>query len=282
MSEMRANDRELMAYHVLKSAQAHFSQSPSELSADQKKTVSKTAQKSLELEFKILASPEAQDIVIPAHSIALALQEIEGRYPTEEDFLKGLKANGLSIDSMQTSLRRELWVEAVLDRVSANIDEIKEEDVIEFYQNNVERFSTEETRSIRHILITVNADYAENTPEKVEKRLSDLLIALEQGADFAELASKNSECPTALNGGEVGTVKRGQLYPEIDEVAFSLKAGEVGGPVETEIGHHLVKVEAIAPARQASLFDAKEQIVEYLKEKKRIKAQKLWLRNLTA
>ncbi|NVK18801.1 MAG: nitrogen fixation protein NifM [Methylocystaceae bacterium] len=282
MSEFVANDAELMAYHVLKSAQAHFDQAPSELTAQQKKTVSQTAKRSLELEYKILASPEAKEVVIPTHSIAKALEEIEGRYENPDDFLKSLLANGLTIESMQTSLRRELWVEAVLDRVSSDIEEIEESEIIAFYQKNQSKFYTEETRFIRHILVTENDDYKENTKQAVAARLEEMKKALEDGGDFAKLASENSECPTALNGGEVGTVKRGQLYPEIDEIAFSLEEGGIGGPVETEIGFHLVKCEAIAPARQASLFDAKEQIVTYLTEKKRTHAQRVWLHKLSA
>ena len=61
---------------------------------------------------------------------------------------------------------------------------------------------------------------------------------------FAELALKHSECPTALQGGVLGIVPRGKLYPELDAVLFSIKAGEVSEIVESEIGFHLRFVQA--------------------------------------
>lgn len=271
---------ELVAYHVLKSAVAHFNQKPSELTPEQRKTVSQTAQKSYELEHKILSSPEAQDIVIPSQSIAVALEEMESRYENTDEFLDDLKANGLSYDTVRFSIRRELWVEAVLDRVCLDISDIDETEVIEFYQQNIEKFQTEEKRSVRHLLKTVNDDYAENKLPAVLTKINDLLLQLVDGADFAKLAAENSECPTAMNGGEVGTVKKGQLYPEIDEVLFDLQPGEFAGPIKTEIGFHIVKCEGVVPGGQVSLFDAKEQIVNYLLEKKRTRRQRLWLKKL--
>lgn len=281
LSDMpKIKSSELVAYHVLKSAMAHFQQKPSELTQEQRSKVSKTAQKSYELERQILSSDEAKDIMIPTHSVAAALEELEGRYETTQEFLQDLKVNGLSFEVLQTSIRRELWVEAVLDRVSSQVEEVSENEVIEFYQKNHGKFHSTEKRKARHILITVNADYKENTPEMVQKRLGELQDKLSNGADFAKLASENSECPTALNGGEIGTVAHGQLYPEIDTVLFGLNEGEVSGPVKTEIGYHIVKCEEIVGAAQVSMFEAKDQIVAYLAEKKRMQAQKEWLKQL--
>jgi len=63
------------------------------------------------------------------------------------------------------------------------------------------------------------------------------IIALNK---FADLALKHSECPTALQGGVLGIVPRGKLYPELDAVLFSLKVGAVSDIVESEIGFHLL------------------------------------------
>ncbi len=280
VSKQSINKPELVAYHVLKSAAAHFNEKPANLTAEQRKTVSQTALKSYELEHKILSSDEAQDIVIPPQSIVVALEEMESRYESSEEFLQDLKANGLSYDTIRFSIRRELWVEAVLDRICADIAEVDEAEVIQFYQKNQHKFQTQEKRTVRHLLITLNNDYKENTLSVVQQRLQKLIDQLVEGGDFAKLAAENSECPTAMNGGEVGTVSRGQLYPEIDDVLFEMEAGDFAGPVQTEIGFHLVKCEEVIPGTQASLFEAKAQIANYLLEKKRVHRQRLWLQQL--
>jgi peptidyl-prolyl cis-trans isomerase C len=280
--DVMVKENELMAYHLLKSALVEFSQSPAALTDAQKEKVSITAKRSLELENKILSSVEAQGIVIPTENIAQAVEEIEKRYETSDDFLMDLKLNRISIDALLSALQRELWVDAVLERFSSKVEKVPETIAETFYNNNKARFFVPERRKLSHILITVNDAYPENTYEKAKERITQIHFKLTCGADFAELALKNSECPTALEGGVLGTVVRGKLYPEIDQVAFSLSVGEVSGPVQTETGLHLVKCTEIHEGGQVAFVEAKEKILAFLNEKKCKEAQKRWLLSLGA
>jgi peptidyl-prolyl cis-trans isomerase C len=84
--------------------------------------------------------------------------------------------------------------------------------------------------SARHILV---AD-----EEVCEKLKQDI----EAGADFADVARKHSQCPSARRGGELGEFGPGQMVKEFDAVVFSAPVGEVQGPVKTQFGYHLVEV----------------------------------------
>ncbi|HJD45152.1 MAG TPA: peptidylprolyl isomerase [Candidatus Paenalcaligenes intestinipullorum] len=75
-----------------------------------------------------------------------------------------------------------------------------------------------------------------------EERARELIAELENGADFAQLARENSNCPSSQQGGALGTFGRGQMVPEFDTVVFSAPVGEVQGPVQTQFGYHLVLV----------------------------------------
>lgn len=77
---------------------------------------------------------------------------------------------------------------------------------------------------------------------ETEARAQELKAEIEGGADFAQLAQQNSSCPSAHQGGELGTFGRGQMVPEFDEVVFSAPVGVVQGPVQTQFGYHLVLV----------------------------------------
>lgn len=281
-NDLAVNDQQLLAYHELKSAMAQFSQSPNNLDKRQRKQIKQTAKRSLELENMILSSSLAQGVMIPPHSLQKSLAEIEERYENSDDFVKDLKSIGLTPDALQEAVSRELWVEVVLERVSSQVKGVNDEEVSTFYAGNIDKFTQPEKRKTRHILVTVNSDYTENTPEAVEKRLGDMLIAAREGADFAKLAAENSECPTAMNGGEVGLVPRGHLYPEIDEILFKLEEGEIGGPVKTEIGYHIVLCEKVYSESIVPLDEAHEKIVQYLTGKKKALVQKQWLSTLGA
>ena len=82
----------------------------------------------------------------------------------------------------------------------------------------------------RHILV--------DTLEECEKLKSEILA----GSEFSEAAMKHSNCPSGLQGGDLGEFGPGQMVPEFDEVVFSANLNEVQGPVKTQFGFHLLEV----------------------------------------
>ena len=76
--------------------------------------------------------------------------------------------------------------------------------------------------------------------EAALKEIEDLKAQLDDGADFAELARANSDCPSGSQGGDLGSFGRGAMVPEFETAAFALEVGEVSGPVETDFGYHLI------------------------------------------
>jgi peptidyl-prolyl cis-trans isomerase C len=86
--------------------------------------------------------------------------------------------------------------------------------------------------------------------EKRTKILS-LKKKLADGADFAELAKANSDCPSSQKGGDLGEFTRGQMVKPFEDAAFSQEIGKVGEIVETPFGFHLIKVTAKSPAQEA-------------------------------
>ncbi len=88
------------------------------------------------------------------------------------------------------------------------------------------------TASARHILV---AD--EDTCLKLKEEI-------ENGADFADLARRHSQCPSGAQGGSLGTFSQGQMVPEFDRVVFSEALNTVHGPVKTQFGYHLLEITA--------------------------------------
>ena len=97
----------------------------------------------------------------------------------------------------------------------------------------VEQFKT------RHILISESALLSK---AGASRRISQIRLRLESGADFAELARTNSDDRTsALEGGDLGWVQRGKMVPEFEEVMLAAEIGEISAPFESEFGFHIVK-----------------------------------------
>jgi len=82
----------------------------------------------------------------------------------------------------------------------------------------------------RHILVST------------EEKCNELKTAIENGADFAQVAKDNSSCPSSREGGNLGSFGRGQMVKEFDAVVFSAPLNVVQGPVKTQFGYHLLEV----------------------------------------
>ena len=84
---------------------------------------------------------------------------------------------------------------------------------------------------------------------------------------FEAAASAHSTCPSKDAGGDLGTFTRGQMVPEFEEAVFNMKNGEVSGPVKTQFGYHLIKVDTKNEAKAASFDEVKNKIVQQLIQK---------------
>lgn len=81
---------------------------------------------------------------------------------------------------------------------------------------------------------------ATRSKDEAMEQIGSIKQELDEGADFAELAKKHSDCPSGRSGGDLGTFGRGQMVPEFEKAAFSLDVGAKSDVVETAFGFHLI------------------------------------------
>jgi peptidyl-prolyl cis-trans isomerase D len=109
------------------------------------------------------------------------------------------------------------------------------------YLNDQDKFRTPERVQVRHILLKTTDKGADAA--KIKTKAEELLKQIKGGADFAELARKNSEDPgSAVKGGDLGWLVRGQTVKPFEDAAFSLKPKEISNVVKTEYGYHIIQV----------------------------------------
>ena len=123
-----------------------------------------------------------------------------------------------------------------------------------------------ESAHARHILIRAKGSPAPAKPGQTELTEEEALAKaqairkrLAGGEDFAEVAKKESDDNgSAMNGGDLGTFKHGQMVPAFEQAAFSQPIGQVGEPVKTQFGYHLIKVDS----REAKTFEEMRPEIE--------------------
>lgn len=270
-----------LCYIALRTALAKYKRALPDLNATEMAEIIASAQREHQVHNLVLASPRAAAVVITEVRLNQAIAEIQDRYSDSEAFKTDLKRNGLNADSLQSALRRELHVETVLEHVATEAKPVTDSEIEAFYTTHRASFDLPETRTARQILITINADYAENTRETAQQRINTLAGELKQHSErFSTLAEQHSECPTAIEGGLLGRVKPQQLYPELDAVLFALPEGEISAVVESELGFHLLYCEQIHPSKNYSLEQVRHRIQQTLEQQHRQQHQMAWLRSL--
>jgi peptidyl-prolyl cis-trans isomerase C len=269
------------AYLTLKLAGELYHKSPAALAADERRRVDAVAARQNEIEGRILATPEAARVVLPPSAVDASIATIRARYDSDESFLLDLAGNGLDDARLRRAVMRDLAVEAVLEGVASRAGNVGDIEVEIFYLMHRERFRVPETRNLRHILATINDAVAgsrrQEARAKIEAMRDRVLVSMER---FAQEALRHSECPTAMNGGQLGRLPRGQLFAELEPAAFALVAGETSSVLESPLGFHIIRCDDIQPARQLALEEVNARIRQQLEDSRRRKAQKAWIAGL--
>ena len=269
------------SYLVLKLSQALFQKAPGLLAPKERQRVEQVASRQLEIEQRILATPEAAQIHVPEASLNAAVAEIRGRYATRAEYLADLDNAGLDESTLRVAIARDLRFEAVLERVASREAKVSDLDAEIFYFIHREKFRRLENRTLRHILVTINDDLPGSDRVSAWRHIEALQTQLKNTPDrFADLALKHSECPTAMQGGLLGTLRRGQLYPELEPVAFALRLGELSEIVESPMGFHLLYCVAIEDESFVPFSVVREKIRAHLSARRQKAAQRQWIASL--
>jgi peptidyl-prolyl cis-trans isomerase D len=139
------------------------------------------------------------------------------------------------------------------------------------YNDSRESFRVPERVKVRHILLKT-ADKPATEEPKMKAKAEDLLKQIRNGANFADLAKKNSEdagSANAKNPGELPDwVAKGQTVPEFEKAAFSLKPGQTSDLVKTQYGYHIVQVLAHEDAHLRTFQEARPELAEAWKKQR--------------
>ena len=99
-----------------------------------------------------------------------------------------------------------------------------------------------------------------------EEKAKELKAQIDGGADFAELAKANSSDGAAANGGSLGWFGAGMMVKPFEDAVVAMKAGEVAGPIQTQFGWHLVKLNEVRVASAPSLDDLREELATEIEQ----------------
>jgi peptidyl-prolyl cis-trans isomerase D len=145
---------------------------------------------------------------------------------------------------------------------------VSEQDLKTYFEQNTARIGGQEERRASHILIAVPKGAAAADKQKARAKAEEVLALAKKSPDsFAELARKYSQDPgSAAHGGDLDFFTRGAMTKPFEDAVFSMKKGEIAGPVETDFGYHVIKLTDIKEPKQRSFDQMKPELEAEMKK----------------
>ena len=193
------------------------------------------------------------------------IKKFKSQFPDEAIFEAQMKQAGMSNEKLQNDVREELkirrWMESQI-----KTPEISEADAKSFYESNLKEFEQPETVKASHILFMVDADAPADVVKQKEEAAKKAAARAKNGEDFTALAKELSEEPGASeSGGDLGFFPKDRMVPEFANAAFAQNLNDIGEPVKTQFGWHVIKVTDKKAAGTVPFDEVDDQITAYLK-----------------
>ena len=167
-----------------------------------------------------------------------------------EELEKAATSQGISYEDFKQNLKNQIITQQVISKEVGSRMNVSKDELQQFYDDHKSQLEQPEQIRLSELLISTDKDKKDKNPPADETQLvaaaqakaDDLLAQLRKGASFEDLAKKNSDGPTAAQGGDLGYFKRATLAKELEEKTFAMKPGDVSDVIRTKQGFVILKV----------------------------------------
>ena len=198
----------------------------------------------------ILAAANDKGIEVRDDIVDKRLQEIKDRYPSEDEFLKAIGAEGLTVSDLQQKLTDQLKVKYEVDMEVKDKIFINPQDVTDYYNSHLSEFDRKPMVNLQSIFVS----FDKHSKQEAQSRAAEARSRMLAGEDFDTIFKKYSDSSS------VGEVEQGQMVDTVENVVFNLSLEEVSDPVAVENGIYVFKAIGISPGKQQTLPEVKDQI----------------------
>jgi len=197
------------------------------------------------------------------------LGDIRSQYRSEEEFLKALIDQGVSITDVRNRIRNQIKTKRLVDQQIRAKIYVNPQEINAFYKNHFEEFQKPDRVNLDSIFIAKGS-----TPGLSKEKAAGILEKLKAGANFSDTAKQYSEAPA------IGIIKKGQTLPEIEKVVFGLSTGQISELCEVENGYYIFRLTGRIKAELAPLDEVKDQIYSRVFQQKFQEKFIQWLEKL--
>ncbi|MFC1515428.1 peptidylprolyl isomerase [Thermodesulfobacteriota bacterium] len=237
----------------------------SQINASQMSEIEKEVLEKLINRELLYLESQRMGINVEASEARNELIKIKRAIPDDVQFKNALGKMGIFGTNVEFQVRRWMEIRRFVELEFVRNVKISKAEIKAYYDSYTSLFWEPEQIRVSHILIKVNDETDEIQVSEARNRIETIRKSLAAGEDFASLAMAHSQCPSTVNGGDLGYIHRGQMTRPFDKAAFDLAPGEVSDIVETQFGYHLIKVFDRIPDSIIFFEDARDRIARHLR-----------------
>ncbi|MEK6710383.1 MAG: peptidylprolyl isomerase [Nitrospinota bacterium] len=229
----------------------------------------------------ILRRAKAMNLTVGEAELEQAVSAVTGRSNiTTEELRRHLISRGQTLETYRERVRERLLVRKT-ESLEVNIRvSVSDEEIAAYYKANPSQFSEGEERRVQQIFFPLQEGASDADINAQRDKAEAAYKAVTGGADFGETAKKLSQDPAAPRGGDLGFIKRGEVFAEFEAVIFGLRRGEINKPVRTRAGFHIVRLAETKGGQVLPLAQLSSKIRDQLFDEKRAKRRREWVSEL--
>jgi peptidyl-prolyl cis-trans isomerase D len=203
--------------------------------------------------------------------------------PSDSDLEAFFKKNAARYAAAVPEQRKIAYFAFTPDELPGGVPQPSQQEIQQYFNAHISEYTVPEQARSRHILIKVAPGADAKTDAAAKAKAESLLKQIQGGANFADLARKNSDdAGSKINGGELPFLKRGATVPEFDNALFTQKIGEYKIVRTRQFGYHIIQVEERQTAHSESIDEVRPTILATLVRQKEAVAEENYARMLTS
>ena len=191
---------------------------------------------------------------------AMILEQLIAQRLFLADAMRNLYEREPEFKAQMARVKEQMLVQYSINKAVGGI-KVTDDEAQKFYDENPVQFAGQPTVAASHILVDS------------EEKAAEILSQINAGEiSFEDAAKAHSSCPSSEQGGSLGEFGHGQMVPEFDEACFSMEVGELRGPIKTQFGYHIIRLDGKKAAEPMKFAEVHDAIHEHLLNEKRRQA----------
>lgn len=228
----------------------------------------------------LIEAADRAKITISDADIKTAIDKIKAGLPPGMTWEEALKRSGITQEKLHAEVALGLRLTKIIDAQVKDKKAPADKEIKGYYDTNKKQFEVPETVHARHILVKTEEKDDKKTKDEKMAKAENIRKQLVGGADFAKVAKESSDCTSKAQGGDLGTVQRGQMVKPFEDAVFKQEVKAIGPIVETEFGYHIIQVLEHSQPKTRSLDEVKDDIAKTIGQQRKQEAAERYITEL--